>query len=78
MARQRGLRASMDRVEGNAHYTMNSLRSTALELIEELEDGITIRITKVGEGSVMDFLMGRLEECPIGLRIDLREDDEGN
>lgn len=81
MARRRGgLRARLDRLEGNAHSTMNTakdtvvtLREAALGLLEELQDGVTFEITKTG--NLMDFFQGKTDVLPLSIRIIVKEDE---
>jgi hypothetical protein len=80
MARQRGLRARLDRLEGNAHATMNTaqgaisgVREAAEGLLEEFQDGVEIEIVKRSDASIMDFLQGRSNTLPFALRIVIKE-----
>lgn len=82
MARRRsgGIRGRLDRLEGNAHATMNqaqvtiaALREAAIGLIEDLQDGVTVEIKRTG--SIMDFIQGKTDVLPLALRIVPEEDD---
>jgi len=75
MARRR-LQDRLDQLQGDAHFTMSEIRSLITELVGEVEDGIVIRLTQEGEGSVMKWLMGQQDECPIGFRIELKEEGD--
>ena len=83
MARQRGIVARLNRLEGNAHQTMNqaqsfiaALREASLGLLEELSNGVTVEITRVSNESILDFFSGKTEKLPIGIRIIIDEDKE--
>jgi hypothetical protein len=80
--RQRGLAARLNRLEANAHSTMNqaqsfiaALREASLGLLEEVADGITIEVTKVSDESMWDFFSGKTAKLPIGIRIVLKEEE---
>ena len=80
MARQRGLRARLDRLEGNAHQTMNTaqgaisgVREAAEGLIEELQDGIDVELVRKPGASVFDFFQGKCDTLPFKLRIVVEE-----
>ena len=90
MPRRGGIKARLDRVEGNAHATLNQARQTAitaeeavevlrealLGLIEEFQDGvIVVLVRKENACTLMEFLSGQGKEFPIGIRIDVREDE---
>ena len=81
--RQRGLRARLDRVESNAHQTMNSaqgaihaVKESVLGFMEDLRDGISIVLIRKDNANFMDFLTGKAKEFPLGLRVDFREEEE--
>jgi hypothetical protein len=83
MARQRGLRARLDRLEGNAHATMNTaqgaisgVREAAEGLLEELQDGIDIELVRKPGASLMDFIQGKADALPFSLRIVIKEDNQ--
>jgi hypothetical protein len=74
--RRGGLRGRLDRLESNAHQTMNtaqgailSVRDVVEGLLEDLQDGVDIHIVRKGDASIMDFLSGKVEELPFALRI---------
>jgi len=67
----RGLRARLNRIEGNAHATMNAAKREISDagdliagLIEELQDGVKLELEIGGK------------TLPVSLKIVLREDDE--
>ena len=81
MARRGGLRARLDRIEGNAHKTMNTAQASILSvqdvvegLLEDLRDGVDVRIVRKGNATFLDFLSGKVEELPFALRIVPEED----
>ena len=81
--RSGGLRGRLDRLEGNAHATMNTaqgtihaLREAALGLLEELQDGVEIEIVKKPGVSLMDFIQGKSDTLPFSLRVTIAEEDQ--
>jgi len=82
MPRRGGLRARLDRIEGNAHATMGTaqgaivaVREAATGLLEDLQDGVSIVIVRKGDATFMDFLSGKVNELPFALRIVPEEDE---
>ena len=77
MARGRGgIRGRLDQLQANANRTMFSaqdLIAFAKVVLADVEDGFTIKLIRTGEGSVMDFVTGKIDELPIGVRIELEE-----
>jgi len=77
MARRRGgIRGRLDQLQANANSTMFSaqdLIAFAKAVLADVEDGFTIKLIRTGEGSVMDFVTGKIDELPIGVRIELEE-----
>ena len=76
MARMRPLQQvgkagqAVQNTAAQANRTLADVR----ELIGELQDGVTLRFVRVGPNSIMDFVTGRCDELPIGVRVDVRED----
>jgi hypothetical protein len=71
----------LDRLEGNAHQTMNtaqgailSVRDVVEGLIEDLADGVDIVIVRKGTATIADFLTGKVTELPFALRIVVQEE----
>ena len=82
MARRAGLRGRLERLEGNAHKTMNtaqgailSLQDVAEGLLEDLRDGVSVVLVRKGDASIMDFLSGKVTELPFSLRIVPEEEE---
>ena len=84
MARRRsgGLRGRLDRLESNAHSTMNTAKSAVLSLqdvaeglLEDLRDGVSVVLVRKGDVSIMDFLSGKVKELPFSLRIVPEEEE---
>ena len=72
----RGIRGRLDQLQANANSTMFSaqdLIAFAKAVLADVEDGFTIKLIRTGEGSVMDFVTGQIDELPIGVRIELEE-----
>ena len=85
MARKRkgGLKARLDRLEGNAHQTMNTaqgsivlVREAALGFLEELQDGVRVELVKDPNVSIMDFFTGKTQTLPFSVRIVVDEETE--
>ena len=81
MAGRRGLRGRLDRLESDAHDTMATARGSILSvqdvvegLLEDLRDGVDVRIVRKGDATFLDFLSGKVEELPFALRIVPEED----
>jgi hypothetical protein len=81
MKRQRGLRARLDRVESNAHKTMNlaqaaiyAVKEAMLGFIENLEDGVDVKIQRDPKVSLMDFVSGKVTELPFHIKIKFKDD----
>ena len=62
----RRLRRRLDALQGDAHFTME----TARELLEDLRDGIGVKLVNTGEGTILDFLSGKIKELPLQIVID--------
>jgi len=75
----RRLRGRLDAMQGDAHQTMAASRVTleaARALLEEIQDGVQIKLVRVGEGTLVDFFMGRIPELPLRIEIAIEEEDE--
>jgi hypothetical protein len=53
----------------------SSLMKDVAALIDDVHDSVRVRPVKDGEGSLLDFLMGRIDECPVSFVLEIREDD---
>jgi hypothetical protein len=67
--RSAGLRGRLDRLEGNAHQTMNTaqgaiaaVREAALGLLEELQDGVEFELEIAGRTMPVKLRMIAREE----------------
>lgn len=65
----RRLQRRLDQLQGDAHATM----SVARELLHDLHDGVTIKLVNTGQGTVLDFLSGKIKELPIQIIVDPQE-----
>jgi len=54
-------------------FSAQDLIAFAKAVLADVEDGFTIKLIRTGEGSVMDFVTGKIDELPIGVRIELEE-----
>jgi hypothetical protein len=59
----------------NADRTLDVLRADARALMAEIQNGVTIRVIrdKSSPHTIMDFVLGRCDELPIALKVDLKE-----
>lgn len=87
MARRRsgGLRGRLDRLEGNAHATMGqaqftlaAIREAATGFLEELQDGVTVKVVRLGDASIMDFFSGKVKELPFSLQLVVEEPEDAS
>jgi|CXWL01.1.fsa_nt_gi hypothetical protein len=54
---------------GGAINNLNELIDLVDIFVDELMDGVTFTIVRKGEGSLMDFLNGKIDELPIGIKL---------
>ena len=59
----------------NADRTIDVLRADVRALLAEIQNGVTIRVIKDKSSphTVMDFVLGRCDELPIALKVELKE-----
>jgi len=73
------LRQRLDRMENQASNTMSQASHVLRDLvglIEDVHDDVRIRMVKDKPGSLMDFVLGKINECPVSFRLEIREDDD--
>lgn len=73
----RRLRRRLDTMQRQASGTMgnaNALIDMGKDLIEDIQDGVSIKIVRKGEHSIVDFLLGKCDELPLSIKIDLEDD----
>ena len=66
------LRDRLNRLENTATNTMTDSQQLmhALQgLVEEIENGVEISLINTGEGTVLDFLLGKIKELPIKIMV---------
>lgn len=63
------LRRRLDALQGDAHDTLAVVRDVLLDF----QDGISIEVHNTGEGTVMDFLLGKTKILPIKLVVTAAE-----
>lgn len=71
-----GLRRRLDQLQYNANQTMFSAQEVldfAKAILAEIEDGVKISLIKEGDATIMDFILGKVDELPIKLKIDVNE-----
>ena len=64
------LRRRLDALQGDAHNTMAVLRA----VLQEFEDGIAVKLVRTGQGTILDFLGGKIDELPLKIIIDASDD----
>jgi hypothetical protein len=50
--------------------------AAAVELIDDIQDGVTLTVVREGDNSIMDFVMGRCDELPIGIKVRIQDVEE--
>ena len=63
------LRRRLDALQGDAHDTLAVVRDVLLDF----QDGISVTVVNTGEGTVMDFLLGKTKTLPIKLVVTASE-----
>jgi hypothetical protein len=60
----------LDAVQGDAHNTLAALR----ELFADLQDGVSFTLEHTGEGTIWDFLRGKIKTLPLKVIVDPSDD----
>ena len=68
----RRLRNAISQAHAAASHANRTL-SLADALIEELADGVKLKLVRVGDSTILDFLQGRVDELPIAIQLDIEE-----
>lgn len=66
----RRLRGRLDAVQGDAHNTLAALR----DLFADLQDGVSIKLVNTSEGTILDFLSGKIKILPLKVIVDPSDD----
>jgi len=66
------LRRRLDALQSHAHHTMG----LAEALLADLHDGVRLRLVRVGDATLLDFLAGKVDSLPLEIRIDPEEPDK--
>ena len=69
MRRLRNAIANANAAALHANITL----SLADSLIMELKDGVSLKLVRTGEETIMDFVMGRCKELPIEVQLIIDE-----
>ncbi len=75
----RRLRARLDAMQADAHQTMDTAKvslEAATALLEDIQDGVQVKLVREGEGNILDFLLGRIDELPLRIELAIEEEDE--
>ena len=64
------LRRRLDALQGDAHQTMQFVRDVLLDF----QDGVAVKLVSTGEGTVLDFLTGKIKVLPLKIIIDASDD----
>jgi hypothetical protein len=80
------LRQRLDRLEAEASETMSSaqvtlqafkiLGETATEMVNEILDGVRVKVIREDDSTILDFLSGKTKELSFGLAVKLREPED--
>ena len=46
------------------------------DLIDDIADGVSIKLVRKGDNTIMDFVMGQCDELPLQVVIDIEADAE--
>lgn len=71
--------ATVNQASGQIQRTSNNaneLIDYAEALLAEMMDGVSVTLFRKGEGTLMQFLSGEIDELPIGIRLELKEEEE--
>ena len=71
--------ATVNQASGQIQRTSNNaneLIDYAEALLAEMMDGVSVTLFRKGEGTLMQFLSGEIDELPIGIRLELREEED--
>ena len=69
----------LNQLQANANKTMNSAQVTlgAFEaLADELMDGVNFKLVRTGTATIMDFVMGKVNELPFTLVVYPKEESD--
>jgi len=70
----------LNQLQGKANQTMNAAQATLgafQALADELTDGVNFKIVRKGDASIMDFVMGKVDELPFQIRVEPQEETDG-
>jgi hypothetical protein len=56
----------------DANVTLQAAR----DLLQTIQDGVSLTLVRQGDDSIMDFVMGRVDKLPIGIGVDFGGDEE--
>jgi hypothetical protein len=54
----------------------NATLQAARDLLQAIQDGVSLTLVRQGDDSIMDFVMGRVDKLPIGIGVDFGGDEE--
>jgi len=66
------LRRRLDQLQGDAHGTM----AYARWVLQEFSDGVSVKLVRDGDGTIMDFISGKIDELPLKIIIDAEDDGD--
>ena len=75
----RRLRGRLDAMQAEAQQTMGEAQLTLkalAALAEEVKDGVRLLLIREGDGTLLQFLRGEIEELPLRVKIAIEEEDD--
>lgn len=78
---RRRLRERLDHLESEASDTMTDaqrLLAVAQAFVEEIQDGVDVKIEKIKGASIQDFISGKTEVFPFKIRLEFVEQEDAN
>ena len=70
----RRLRRTLDKIAVTADHGNDSL-GLVDALILELLDGVSFSLERTGDGTLMDFVTGKIDKLPLRIRLEPEEDE---
>jgi hypothetical protein len=66
-------------MQSQAQHTMvnaDRMIDLAKDMIDDIQDGVTVKLVRdPDQGSIMDFVTGKIDELPLKISIEIQEDD---
>jgi hypothetical protein len=59
-----------------ARGAIEAVKAAALGIMDQLQDGVDVTFYRRDDTSLMDFVMGKTKQFPIGVKVDFGDEDE--